>query len=157
MGQVSECLFVDNTGGLEFLLSTVDVLDCTFHGNTGPASIGNAHGLISRTIFAFNTSSQVVACGAAGVFSCCDLFGNTGGDSLCGTDAGGNFSLDPLFCDADGGDFRLHEDSPCLPGQHPSGADCGGTIGALGVGCGKATSAGEAVSLSWGRIKAAFR
>jgi hypothetical protein len=90
-------------------------------------------------------------------FSCCNLFGNTGGDSICGVDDGGNFSLDPRFCDVLAGDFRLHEDSPCLPGNHPDGADCE-TIGALGVGCGMATPIGEGPeTTSWTWIKGAYR
>ncbi len=48
------------------------------------------------------------------------------------TDLGGNFEADPLFCDQV--DYLLREDSPCLPGNHPEGMDCG-TIGARGAGC----------------------
>ena len=157
-GVVSECLFIDNARGLELLNSwLLDVVDCTFFRNAGTA-IGNANGQISRSIFAFNTGGPVVTCVGSAAFSCCDFFGNSGGDSFCGTDSGGNFSLDPLLCDSASGDFRLHEDSPCLPGQHPSGTDCGGTIGALDVGCGDATHVGESVkSLTWGQVKAGFR
>ena len=55
----------------------------------------------------------------------------------------GNFSADPLFCDAPHGDCTLDEASPCLdaPG-------CG-LVGAQGRGCG--TSASSLVT--WGRIK----
>jgi hypothetical protein len=49
------------------------------------------------------------------------------------TDLGGNFEADPLFCDQV--DYLLQENSLCLPGNHPSGNDCG-TLGARGVGCG---------------------
>ncbi|MDM7915677.1 MAG: nitrous oxide reductase family maturation protein NosD [Candidatus Eisenbacteria bacterium] len=49
-------------------------------------------------------------------------------------DLGGNFWEDPLFCDAEGGDYRLDALSPCLPGNHPDGDDCG-LIGAYGMGC----------------------
>ncbi len=45
----------------------------------------------------------------------------------------GNINLDPLFCDADNGDFTLAENSPCIG----TGQD-GANIGALGVGdCGE--------------------
>ena len=48
----------------------------------------------------------------------------------------GNFDLDPLFCNAAGGNYTLQADSPCLPGQHPDNVDCG-LIGAWGAGgCG---------------------
>ncbi len=54
---------------------------------------------------------------------------------LTGVD--GNISVDPQFCDAIGDDYTLAETSPCLPGNHPDGYDCG-LIGALGQGCGPA-------------------
>jgi formylglycine-generating enzyme required for sulfatase activity/chitodextrinase len=47
----------------------------------------------------------------------------------------GNFDLNPLFCDPVNGDYKLHAESPCLPGNHPDDYDCG-LIGALGHGCG---------------------
>ncbi len=43
-----------------------------------------------------------------------------------------NFYLDPLFCDASGGDFTLAADSPCAPANSPFGCNL---IGALPVGC----------------------
>ena len=43
----------------------------------------------------------------------------------------GNLTADPIFCDPEDGDYRLHETSPLI------GAGEGGvTIGAFGVGCG---------------------
>jgi len=50
------------------------------------------------------------------------------------TDSGGNISEDPLFCDAESGDYRVRSDSPCAPGGHPDGDTCA-FIGALPVGC----------------------
>lgn len=53
-----------------------------------------------------------------------------------GTD--GNISVDSQFCAVkpdSTGNFLLQSDSPCLPGNHPDGYDCG-LIGALSVGCG---------------------
>jgi hypothetical protein len=60
----------------------------------------------------------------------------------------GNFSADPLFCDAPGGDYRLHANSPCAP----AGNECGVLIGALPVGC----DATALESRSWGSIKALY-
>ena len=37
----------------------------------------------------------------------------------------GNFSAAPLFCDLASGDLTLESSSPCLPGHHPGGSDCG--------------------------------
>ena len=63
------------------------------------------------------------------MFSCCDVHGNAGGDWVgCIADQdgiNGNFSADPLCCNDEGGDFTLRSDSPCLPGRHPDGEDCG--------------------------------
>ena len=64
----------------------------------------------------------------------------------------GNFSADPLFCDAAAGDFTLSSQSPCLPGNHPDGADCG-LIGAFGQGCGTVSVQPS----SWGAIKEMYR
>ena len=72
--------------------------------------------------------------------TCCDLWDNLGGDggSDCaapGTD--GTFSMNPLFCDLDGRDYRLRADSPCA--TENSGA-CG-LIGAFLVACEPESSA----------------
>lgn len=50
------------------------------------------------------------------------------------TGAAGNISIDPIFCNAAGGNYTLNSHSPCAPGHHPLGANCG-VIGALPVGC----------------------
>lgn len=50
------------------------------------------------------------------------------------TGLSGNISADPLFCSAPTQDYSLAAGSPCLPGNHPNGANCG-QIGALGEGC----------------------
>ncbi len=63
----------------------------------------------------------------------------------------GNFEADPKFCDAATDDFTLAADSPCLPGNHPEGIECG-LIGALRERC----PAVPVSSVSWGRIKARF-
>lgn len=64
-------------------------------------------------------------------FQNCDVWGNSGGNSLCGTDLGGNIYSDPMFCDIQTGNYYLHANSPCV------GAGIGGVnIGALGIGCG---------------------
>ncbi len=106
---------------------------CTFVGNHGGAAPGiavdAAAPIFDACLFAFND----VPVADAGAFTCCDIYGNTGGDWVgaisgqYGTD--GNFADDPIFCDPDGGDFTLRSDSPCAcaPG-------CG-LIGAGDVNC----------------------
>jgi hypothetical protein len=109
-----------------------------------------------HTIIAFNTGGGA-ASGTLG-FSCSDLFANAGGDwtGFYGDDRAndfGNFSANPLFCDADGGDFTLFSRSPCLPGHHPGHhPDCG-LIGALGEGCAPVSVEEE----TWAGIKARYR
>jgi len=120
---------------------------CTFRENSAPTgggimlfqnnSLSVDHTIISGSVAggsaAMNTTSSIT-------FSCSDLFGNGGGDWI-GTFAGqygtnGNFSADPLYCDpAPGSALELHGDSPCAPGNHPDGGECG-LIGARPVGCG---------------------
>lgn len=57
---------------------------------------------------------------------------NYHGPDVTGID--GNISIDPIFCDVAQNDYSLDASSPCLPMNHPDGADCG-QIGALGQGC----------------------
>lgn len=119
------------------------VSQCTIAGNGTNATSGQAGGIscnnsspvIEKTIIAFNGPGAGMYCDGASTpdVSCTDVFGNAGGDLLCGNDLGGNFSLDPRFCDLAGGDFTLHADSPCLDNQHPQGAACD-QIGARGLG-----------------------
>jgi len=69
------------------------------------------------------------------------------------TGINGNISVDPEFCgNWDTVDYRLQSDSPCAPGNHPDGYDCG-QIGAKGVGC----STTPTKKSSWGAVKALYR
>jgi predicted outer membrane repeat protein len=160
----TNCLFIRNSatrgGALALHFAGASIEGCTFHGNSAPlgGAIEGTNGAITRTIISFTNSDSTVTCSNQVPFSCCNIFGNSGGDSICGLDAGGNFSLDPLFCDSEGGDFHLDENSPCLPENHPGAVDCGGTIGALGVGCGSATSVDDQLKGdSWGGVKTRYR
>ncbi len=131
-------------GGLGASAGSAVVVDrCTFvdnrAGDSGSA-IGtdtDATATISASIVAFNGAGDAVG-GTGASLSCSDVFGNTDGDwtgsiwDQIGVD--GNFSADPLFCEPGLVDVGLLAGSPCLPGQHPDGADCG-VIGALGEGC----------------------
>jgi len=121
--------------------------NCTFFENNsfgsggGVASDSWASPTLESSVVAFSTSGQGVYCGDPGgsaTLTCCNVFGNAGGDWVgCIADqegANGNFSQDPLFCDPGNGDLNLRSCSPCAPGNHPSGNNCG-LIGASGVGC----------------------
>ena len=64
--------------------------------------------------------------------TCCDVYHLGSGASSLSEDfpclrvEQGNFSADPLFADSQRGDFRLSDDSPCLPAHSP----CGLLVGA---------------------------
>ncbi|MCK4413597.1 MAG: right-handed parallel beta-helix repeat-containing protein [Candidatus Eisenbacteria sp.] len=156
----TDCDFRDNTGPRgalvwETCFFTSTIQGCTFRGNA-PAALYNNHNVdihiesctfwsnavaiqdewatpcvLARTIIA---NSSVAAFGEEdnATLTCCDLFGNAGGDWV-GSIAeqlgiNGNFSADPCFCDAKNGDYHLWNYSPC------NQEGCG-LIGAWPVGC----------------------
>jgi parallel beta-helix repeat protein/predicted outer membrane repeat protein len=139
------CVFANNSGegrgGAIYSFASSTILNnCTFYGNESQTSEGDAVHIASGTvsfsncIISFSTQAQAVYC-VSGTpnLSCANVYGNAGGDYVgCladWADTNGNFSEDPLFCDAAGGDYRVRSDSPCL--------DYGGCgiIGARGWGC----------------------
>ncbi len=146
--------------------SHVTVRNCTLVRNLAYGSvIGQGAGIavewgataiVENSIVGFNSatgSDQIgIWCETPGqvTLTCCDVYGNEqirdadrreqydgciGG--LLGVE--GNTSADPLFCDLEGGDYRLADNSPCLPFSPPN-PECD-LIGALGVGCGGAAVA----------------
>lgn len=66
-----------------------------------------------------------------GSLSCNDWFANGAGDIEGRPASGEDFSVDPQFCDPEGGDFHLDSAS-----ELPDWPGCG-LVGALGLGCGK--------------------
>jgi predicted outer membrane repeat protein len=161
---VDRCTFVGNVAGHEGAalwsekISTTYVRSCTFWGNASPDGTvlaGHQQFGMEKTIVAFSTEGPGVASyeGYAEL-SCCDIFGNAGGDWV-GTIAdqygvNGNIGKDPLFCDPENGDFQLDAASPCAPFSPPN-PECD-LAGARPVGCG-----GTPVTLStWGAIKALY-
>jgi predicted outer membrane repeat protein len=163
-----DCVFVRNIavddGGGAYLSKCYpsSMSRCTFFfsralSGGGVSLAGSTSLTVDRSIIAASDRGGAVALAATATltFSCSDLHGNIGGD-WTGAIAGqlglsGNFSADPLFCDAAAYDLTLQASSPCTPGHHPDGSDCG-LIGAKEVGCG-----GVAVrERSWGAIKSMF-
>jgi hypothetical protein len=116
----------------------------------GAIRIGtDSHPRLERNIVAMNKHFFSGGGGgipeAGGIFSssdsvsisCCNVYGNEGGNYIGlpdQTSVNGNISVDPIFCDPWSGNFTLHIESQCLPGNHPDGVSCG-LIGALGMGC----------------------
>lgn len=92
-----------------------------------------------------------IGTGVGCVLGCNDLW--EVGQPYVGCDPGeGDFAADPLFCGVWQDDFTLHANSPCVPGNHPQGEDCG-LVGAFSVGC----ASTPVQSLSWGALKALYR
>ena len=133
------------------------IRNCSIVANGQPGGTlltgGEANITIETSVIAFNGSGTLVAVGQLEIaVSCSDIYGNAGGDWLgplaafAATDS--NFSANPLFCELAGGDYELAANSPCLPGNHPAGADCG-LIGAEPEGtCGAAADQVAAVTFA---------
>jgi len=164
---VTGCVLFDNTairgGGMSTIGSSL-VSATTIADNSGTVGSGvwisnpdfPVAITLTNTIIAFDGGGGAVFCGqnAEALLSCCDVFGNEGGDwvgCLAGQDGGaGNLSADPLFCGATFiEEYSLHPDSPCAPDNTPGAC---GLIGALPVACG--TTPVEPTT--WGALKARF-
>ncbi len=122
------------------------VVSCTFAHNEAPRGAGVSLETASATadafdncIFAFNRVGESIHWLAKGtlVLSCCDIFGNEGGDWIGELseqeNQRGNLRVDPVFCAeaTPGQPHTLAEGSPCRPEANPA---CG-LIGAWPVGC----------------------
>jgi predicted outer membrane repeat protein len=96
-----------------------------------------ASATLDRSVLAFSPSGEAVLCdGGAATLTCCDVYGNAGGDwAGCIAEqagAGGNFSADPMFCDPSNDNLTVLYDSPCAAQNQPT---CG-QIGSQTVACG---------------------
>lgn len=143
---IEGCLIVGNTctgaysdgAGVHTLFSPSPTLrNCTVVAN-GTSAGGTCGGVMAQwssapslesCIIAFATAGAGVWCDSATpTVACCDVYGNAGGDALCGADGGGNFAADPLFCDTVF--YKLGVGSPCADGCD------GGIVGAPRGACG---------------------
>jgi len=102
----------------------------------------------------------IVINNSTAVLECNDSWANAGGNWVGVTDptgVNGNISADPFFCDPENGGLGLASNSPCLPGHHPQGDDCG-LIGAYGQACGTSTAVAEMplAHSTWGVVKQQF-
>lgn len=132
----------ESGGGISFSSSARPRINqCTLYANEVGAG-GEGAGMsflnasapspvISCSIVAFSGGGSPFSCVSSGpVIQRCCSFGNAQGDSLCGNHSE-NLFIDPLFCDAPGGDLSLHGSSPCLPENN----EWSETIGSRGLGC----------------------
>ncbi|MBU1698622.1 MAG: right-handed parallel beta-helix repeat-containing protein [Candidatus Eisenbacteria bacterium] len=169
------CLFEENTtdyeaGAIRSYNSPVSLYSNTFLDNEARTAAGacvlNTSGpqvVLMKNIFVNNRDpvKAIYLEGSDLLFDieCNDFWNHVESTviSPAWIDTNGNFSLNPLFCDPDNGDFTLHADSPCVPGNHPDGYECG-LIGAYDVGCGMAGVPNAMVqNTTWGQIKATYR
>jgi hypothetical protein len=167
--EISGCVFVGNIarhvmssgpgfgGAIDVDQASID--SCTLIGNSGGTS-GGVGGIridsgTVRTTILVQTPAGAACAGSGANWSCCNLYGNVMGDAICGIDAGGNFSADPLFCAVDPistHNVLIQQSSPCAPGHHPPGAESCALIGAGTVGCTIAVA-----RRSWSQIKGVYR
>ena len=141
----TRCVFINNDavslgGGIRSTEADFTIVECTFYGNGASFGSGvelryNSTVIMQRCIVSDGQRgrSAIYCSTSTATLSCCNLYNNVGGDwancvaDQAGTD--GNMSVNPLFCDAAGGDLTLAANSPCLD------AGTCGQIGALGQGC----------------------
>jgi len=147
--RIEACVFDGNTaleyGGALYLGvgDASEVRGCTFANNHAPVGSALAIAfdqspLIANSLFSLNTGGSVVSLDPAlpPTITHCDIADNSPGD-WTGFLAGflgvmGNLDETPRFCQPAMNDWRLAENSLCLPGNNPDGE----SIGALGMGCG---------------------
>ncbi len=160
IGVIRDCIVANNetrgmwseAGGIYAQYAGLEIEGCTIYANSVGGSLGIVGNVfietsmvtphpvtITHAIISHSPNGLGVWCAGSGAppeIGCCDVFGNAGGDDLCGT-GDDNFSLDPLLCDPDAGNFHVEDASPCAPGNHPNGpgACAGALIGAVSAGC----------------------
>lgn len=133
---IAECVITRNEtvsgAGIMVENSSPFILNCTVAENTGIAGIyfdSGSGGLVDKCIVSGTTGGTGVYCNSASpTISCSDTFGNVGAITG-GTDGGGNFSEDPMYCWRYEAIYTLQQGSPCIDGY-----GCG-QVGALGQGC----------------------
>lgn len=138
---VADATFIVNSawrgGAISLSTSAPAITNVSFARNTAIEGGGifcenESEPSIANTIIAFSNGGGALVCfsGSAPTTTHSCVFGNAGGDDLCGTFSE-NLFVDPLFCDVNEDDVSLCENSQCLVGNNPWGVQ----IGALGAGC----------------------
>ncbi len=149
-------LFVLNMLGVWASTSSHVVIENnTFEDNMdGIECMGDSETIVRNNIIV--DGSVGIHCPSLPIISCNDVFGCTKAAYLiCPDQTGinGNISVDPQFCGVKySGNYYLQSDSPCAPGNHPSGDDCG-LIGAFPVNCGEV----DVQTKTWGTIKSLYK
>ncbi|MFC1800368.1 hypothetical protein ACFL2Z_05650 [Candidatus Eisenbacteria bacterium] len=179
MADILNCLFIENSalshGGGIVVESINDawVENCTFYANHAPTGSAISTWTTSFGYSRTDVRSCIIAYGTGGEgyyqsdwvpddrsMQCTNIYGNEGGDWVgmlaLRRDVDGNFRAKPEFCNImmEPYDLSLCDLSPCLPGNHPAGYNCG-LIGAFGQGCICEPTRTE--STTWGGIKSLYR
>jgi hypothetical protein len=138
---MSECLFVNSSGGLGSAVYLSDsrlyLFSSTVWRSMGSMAIYSdpiGELTISNCIIAESEQAPLyVDSRDSAVINCCNFYGSGYQDWLdpVSNQLGvrGNISVDPKFVDPENGDFRLCPDSPCAPENN----DCGVLMGAFPV------------------------
>jgi parallel beta-helix repeat protein len=158
---ITDNTFSGNGTGIYCYEAMPTISNNTLSGNSAPygggiycrSDIMMLQATIENNIIAFSIEGEGIYCGSGGTptVTCCDMYGNAGGDALPPgvIDGGGNLSADPLFCDPGNDEYTLALNSPCTQDNHPLGV----LVGAWPVGC-------EPIAVeraTWGRMKAMYR
>jgi len=135
---VTQCLFMANRGRVIYNEASGSVENCTFYGNEDADGIGSVHiasaidVAVNRNIFFGQTGGYAIAGGGGQPSHACNIFwqnelGPISGDTLSATD----IIVDPMFCDAPGGDLTVSTSGPAAA----QNSACSLLIGAFGTGC----------------------
>jgi hypothetical protein len=130
--------------------NTIDKYDVGMLSELGPTQLIR-NNIISRGFWGIQCVNSLLT------VECNDIFDMSSGPydiGLCSVQPDeSNFFTDPEYCGVDdSGNYFLQSDSPCAPGNHPDGYECG-LIGALPVNCGKV----DVEKKSWGSIKSMYK
>lgn len=158
---VTDCLMVDNVatlfGGCVYCQEAAPLVsNCTMVGGSAPSAGGiycltNGNATFEADVLALCRNGGAMAgSGSNPTTTHCIIYGNTGGDALVGTEID-NMVYDPLFCDADAGDFTHCADSQCLAVNNGWGV----AVGSEEMGCPPCETTVQ--SMSWGAVKALYR
>ena len=142
--RIFDSVFCQNSasaaGGAVYSELQIEISRNTFARNSSASGAGAIHlvgayatGPVVRNILAFSTQGPGISCvsTASPTLTCNDVFGNVGGNTICGVNGGNNISLDPSFCAGDCSDLGLAQSSPCTAANSP----CGQQLGAEGINC----------------------
>jgi predicted outer membrane repeat protein len=128
---ITNCVFIRNRQcGIESFGGSLILTNCLFSDNDWGVFIDYCYPLIRNCTFSRNNRAIEYDGGAKAAFINCIVWENTEpfyADTVnysCVQDSSdtgiGNISEDPLFVDADNGDYRLLEGSPCIDAGDPN-------------------------------------